>query len=71
MVRLLKALGYTPDPQRATSHQHWRLLDSEGRLRCKVTLDEHLEPYAGDLLKNLMNQMKLSKREFHAALAAM
>lgn len=71
MVRLLRSLGYEAAPQKGTSHQHWRLFDAAGRLLAKVTLDEHIEPYSGDLLKSMMRQMNLGKREFYKALAAL
>jgi hypothetical protein len=69
MVRLLKSFGYVAAPQNGTSHQHWRLFDGDGKLVSKVTLDEHIEPYSGDLLKSMMRQMNLGKTEFYAALA--
>lgn len=61
-VRILKKLGFTQRPQKATSHTQW-VKESGGKL-FKVTLDEHDAPYARKLLKSIARQAGLSVKEF-------
>lgn len=59
---VLKAAGFEPRPQRATSHEHWVKV-VEGTL-LKVTVDSHHAPYHRELLRNMLRQAGMSKKDF-------
>lgn len=59
--RILKVLGFTPRPQKSTSHEHW-VKDDPFR---KVTVDCPKAPFAGRLLDLMIRQTGLSKKEFY------
>ncbi|TAL89868.1 MAG: type II toxin-antitoxin system HicA family toxin, partial [Rhodanobacter sp.] len=63
-VRILKNLGFTERPQKATSHTQW-VKESEGHL-LKVTLDEHNAPYTRKLLKSIASQAGISTPHFES-----
>lgn len=66
---VLKHLGFTPEKQRATSHQHWR--GHHGGQFRKVTVDANNAPFADRALKYVLGQMGVSKREFFAILSGL
>ena len=69
VVRALKALGFAPQPQRATSHEHWTkdVLDSKGRRvgRLKVTVDKPKQPFHHDLISSMAKQADVPKKRFY------
>lgn len=64
---VLKHLGFEPRAQTSgTSHVHWVKETPNGIL--KVTVDEHHAPYHRGLLKLMMAQAGLKKKDFFALL---
>lgn len=63
--RALKACGFTPRPQKSTSHRHWVHENFRGQFR-KVTVDAHHQPFSPDLVSSMAHQMGVSKKEFYA-----
>ncbi|MBH1486529.1 type II toxin-antitoxin system HicA family toxin [Stenotrophomonas maltophilia] len=59
---VLKHLGFKPRPQNGTSHVHW-VKEAGGGIQ-KVTVDEHNSPYHRRMLKLMMAQAGLSKKDF-------
>lgn len=59
----LKQLGFTPRPQKSTSHEQWVKIIN-GRIY-KVTVDRPKEPFTGDLIKSMAFQAGVSKQEFY------
>ncbi|WP_369413791.1 type II toxin-antitoxin system HicA family toxin [Halomonas alkalisoli] len=59
---MLKNLGFEQDRQAGTSHEQWEHPCFEGQRRL-VTVSQHLEPFHRELLKNMRNQVGLSKRD--------
>lgn len=62
----LKNLGFTPDPQKGTSHEQWRGKGPSGEFR-KVTVDCPKAPFSGFLLLNMIHQTGYSKKQVYAA----
>ena len=63
---VLKHLRFTPEKQRATSHQHWRG-QYGGKFR-KVTVDANNAPFVDRALKYMLDQIGISKADFFATL---
>ncbi len=63
---ILKNLGFTPRPQKGTSHEQWEK-QKAGRLY-KVTVDCPKAPFTQDLIRYMALQAGVSKKEFYAAL---
>lgn len=64
--RILTKLGFSPRPQKGTSHEHW-IKDSDGR-RFKVTVDCPKSPFSQDLITFMARQAGVTKKAFYAAL---
>ncbi|UHQ19507.1 type II toxin-antitoxin system HicA family toxin [Lysobacter sp. KIS68-7] len=64
--RVLSHLGFTCRPKSGTSHEQW--VKGEGRDFRRVTVDAHHAPYSRGLLKLMLHQAGLSKRDFFAIL---
>jgi predicted RNA binding protein YcfA (HicA-like mRNA interferase family) len=62
IIRLLKHLGFTQRPNKATSHEQWI---REGPPFRKVTVDRPKSPFGPKLVAYMANQMGLSKRELY------
>ena len=62
MKCVLRHLGFKPKPRTGTSHEKWT---DGSRL---VVVDSHHQPYHRGLLKQMLNQMGLSKKDFFALL---
>lgn len=60
--KVLRYLGYSPLPRTGTSHEKWV---KDGRL---VVVDSHHQPYHRKLLKLMLAQAGISKRDFFALL---
>lgn len=65
---VLKYLGYTPRPQKGTSHQNWVINEGKPGFR-KVTVDANNAPFKGKALAWMLGQMEIKKRDFYAILA--
>ncbi|GGA75504.1 hypothetical protein GCM10011521_12080 [Arenimonas soli] len=68
MVSLLKSLEFTKVRSNG-SHEMWE--GTYGGQRRVVTLDEHHAPYHRALLRDIRNQIGMSKKELFAALASL
>lgn len=55
---MLRSLGFEPKPRNGTSHEKWT---GNGRL---VVVDAHHSPYHRKLLKLMLDQAGISKRDF-------
>ncbi len=65
--RILKNLGFTPEPQRAgTSHEKWSKV-SFGR-KYVVTVDCPKQPFSHDLVRYMARQAGVTKKQFYDAL---
>ena len=62
---ILKNLGFTPRPQKGTSHEHWV---REGEPFRKVTLSAHNEPFDDFIVSSMARQAGVSVRAFYEAL---
>ncbi|QSA97738.1 type II toxin-antitoxin system HicA family toxin [Methylococcus sp. EFPC2] len=63
---ILGKLGFTPRPQKGTSHEQW--VKQEGGKLYKVTVDCPKQPFGPDLVRYMAMQAGVSKKEFYAAL---
>lgn len=61
----LRKLGFEPRPQNATSHEQWVKVVA-GKLY-KVTVDCPKAPFTHDLIKSMVSQAGVSKKEFYKA----
>ena len=61
----LRALGFEPRPQKATSHEQW-VRESNGRFY-KVTVDEPKSPFSDFLIGSMASQAGIKKKHFIAA----
>lgn len=61
----LKELGFSPRPQKGTSHEQW-VKEENGHLY-KVTVDCPKQPFSHDLIKSMASQAGVSKRAFYKA----
>lgn len=57
--RVLKHLGFAPKPRTGTSHEKW--CHPDGRM---VIVDEPKAPYHRKLLRLMLNQAGISKKDF-------
>lgn len=64
--QILGTLGFTPRPQKGTSHEHW-VKDADGR-RYKVTVDCPKSPFSQDLISSMAKQAGVTKKQFYEAL---
>jgi len=64
--QILSDLGFSPRPQKGTSHEQW-VKDISGR-RYKVTVDCPKAPFSPDLISSMARQAGVSKKAFYAAL---
>lgn len=64
--QILGILGFSPRPQKSTSHEQWVKIES-GRIY-KVTVDCPKAPFSGDLIMYMVRQSGVSKKMFYAAL---
>ena len=65
--KLLRMLGFELDRQKGTSHAQWEHPCFKGKRRL-VSVSRHHSPFARSLLKDMRNQMGLSKKEFFRCL---
>lgn len=63
--RGLRALGFNPRPQKATSHIQWIYEDKERNIFRKVTLDPHHSPFSDDLIASMARQAEVTKNQFY------
>lgn len=63
---ILVNLGFSPRPQKGTSHEQWVKTDNDRRY--KVTVDCPKSPFSQDLISSMAKQAGVSKKEFYAAL---
>ena len=67
-VKALKSLGFEKKKSKATSHEQWeKLCPGQNPARRKVTLDAHNSPYHRELLRSIIAQSGVSKKEFYEA----
>ncbi|MCO6427124.1 type II toxin-antitoxin system HicA family toxin [Nitrosomonas communis] len=64
--KILTSLGFTPRPQKGTSHEQWVKVEN-GKL-FKVTVDCPKSPFSQDLIASMAKQVGVSKKAFYAAL---
>jgi hypothetical protein len=60
--RALKNMGFTPEKQNGTSHEHWTKIVT-GKLY-KVTVDCPKSPFGDILVASMANQAGVSKKVF-------
>jgi predicted RNA binding protein YcfA (HicA-like mRNA interferase family) len=60
--------GFAPRPRKATSHEQWVKVQSG--VLYKVAVDAHHAPYHRELLRNMLRQAGMSKRQFFKLLDA-
>jgi len=65
VIRGLKKLGFEKRPGKATSHEQWSKIDRDRLF--KVTVDRSKEPFGHDLIKSMVAQGGVSKKEFYRA----
>lgn len=58
----LKAMGFSPEKQNGTSHEHWTKI-ANGKFY-KVTVDCPKAPFGDTLVKSMANQAGVSKKVF-------
>ncbi len=58
----LKNMGFSPQKQDGTSHEHWEKI-TDGKLD-KVTVDCPKAPFGDTLVKSMANQAGVSKKVF-------
>lgn len=63
----LKLLGFSPRPQRGTSHEQWVKYGSDGKLVGKVTVDCPKQPFTQTLVSSMAKQAGVSKKAFYEA----
>ncbi len=63
---ILANLGFSPRPQKSTSHEQW-VKDIDGR-RYKVTVDCPKAPFSQDLISSMAKQAGVTRKVFYAAL---
>jgi len=64
VIQILKNLGFSPRPQKSTSHEQW-VKDNPFH---KVTVDRHLAPFSQDLITFMARQAGVTKKQFYASL---
>lgn len=60
---ILRKLGFELKRQDGTAHRHWEHPCFRGQRRL-VTVSQHHSPYARSLLKSMLKQAGLGKKEF-------
>ncbi len=60
---ILTHLGFSPRPQKGTSHEQWVKVEN-GRLY-KVTVDCPKAPFSQTLIKSMAEQAGLKKKDFY------
>lgn len=60
---ILTHLGFSPRPQKGTSHEQW-VKDENGK-RYKVTVDCPKAPFSQTLIKSMAEQAGLKKKDFY------
>jgi len=64
--QILASFGFTPRPQKGTSHEHWvKTVNGEFH---KVTVDCPNAPFSQDLISSMAKQAGVTKKAFYAAL---
>ncbi|OAI28477.1 MULTISPECIES: type II toxin-antitoxin system HicA family toxin [Methylomonas] len=63
---ILKKLGFEPQPQKGTSHEHWKKREN-GQL-FKVTVDCPKQPFSHDLIRYMARQAGVTVKQFYDAL---
>lgn len=61
--RGLRAAGFTPQPQKGTSHVQWVIKTNTKYLR--VTISAHLEPFSKDLVRAMAAQAGMSTNQLY------
>lgn len=64
--QILLTLGFSPRPQKGTSHEQW--VKTDGVRFFKVTVDCPKAPFSQDLISSMAKQAGVSKKDFYAAL---
>ena len=64
--QILAALGFSPRPQKSTSHEQWVKIDLDRIF--KVTVDCPKAPFSQDLIASMSRQAGVTKKQFYAAL---
>ncbi len=64
---ILRTLGFSPRPQKGTSHEQWAKVEN-GRLY-KVTVDCPKAPFTQELISSMARQAGVTKKQFYAALS--
>jgi len=64
--RILKRLGFAPEPRSGTSHEKWIKID--GSRKYVVTVDCPKQPFSHDLIRYMAVQAGVSREAFYAAL---
>ena len=65
--KILKALGFSPRPQKGTSHEQW-VKEENGQFH-KVTVDCPKAPFSPILIRSMANQAGVSKKDREARLS--
>lgn len=61
----LRALGFSPRPQKGTSHEQWVKVEA-GRFH-KVTVDCPKAPFSQDLISSMAKQAGVTKKRLYIA----
>lgn len=69
MKSVLGALGFTPRPQKATSHEQW--VKGSGPDYKRVTVDCPKAPFTDGLLAMMLHQAGISKKDFYKVLESL
>lgn len=63
---ILKKLGFNPQQQKGTSHEHWKKWEN-GQL-FKVTVDCPKQPFSHDLIRYMARQAGVTVKQFYDTL---
>jgi predicted RNA binding protein YcfA (HicA-like mRNA interferase family) len=66
--KILKNLGFSPEPRKGTSHEQWAKYKQNGALYAKVTVDCPKAPFSPMLIDSMSRQARVSKKDFFSAL---
>ena len=66
-ISVLKKLGFTQKKARSTAHEQWEHTMFHGQRRV-VTVDAHIAPFTRSLLRSMIGQAGLTKKEFFRCL---
>lgn len=64
--KVLAYLDFSCREKKGSSHEQW--VKGKGREFCRVTVDSHHSPYHRNLLKVMLHQAGISKKDFFAIL---